>query len=86
MTMPEADDALIRRLRHVRVHDPDAARIDRTRARCDAALMARHAQAARRRRRQQFVARVVEPALLGGLSTSYLLAIVFVLLRLHGVL
>jgi hypothetical protein len=29
---------------------------------------------------------VLEPALVGGLSASYLLAMLFVLLRLHGIL
>lgn len=86
MTMHEADEELRRAFASLRVHQPDAARQARVRARCHAALTARHAQAKRRRRRHDFIVRVAEAALLGGLSASYLLAIVFVLLRLHGVL
>jgi len=82
--MADADDVLMRRLRTLRVQDPDAARRDRVRARCHAALTARHAQMERRRHQRQFVARVVEPVLVGGLSASYLLAMVFVLLRVYA--
>lgn len=85
MTMHDADDVVMRRLRTLRVHDADAARVDRVRARCHAALTERHAQAERRRRRRQFVVRVVEPALVGTLSAGYLLAMVFVLLRTYAI-
>jgi hypothetical protein len=46
----------------------------------------RRQQAERRRRRDEFRSRVLEPALVGGLSATYLLMMVFVLLRLHGIL
>jgi hypothetical protein len=37
-----------------------------------------------RRRRDGRAARVLEPALVGGLSASYLLAMLLVLFKLHG--
>jgi hypothetical protein len=86
MTMHEADEELLRRVACLRVVEPDAARLERVRARGHAALLRRRQQAERARRRDGFSARVLEPALVGGLSASYLLAILFVLLRLHGIL
>jgi hypothetical protein len=86
MTM---DDDLLRRLRRLRVEEPDAVRLERVRARCHATLLRRQHQAERRNRRRAFVARVVswaEPTLVGGFSAVYLLAILFVLLRLRGML
>ena len=86
MTMHEADEKLLRSLGCLRVVEPDAARLQRVRARCHATLLRRRQQAERSRRRARFSARVLEPALVGGLSASYLLAMLFVLLRFHGIL
>jgi type VI protein secretion system component VasF len=86
MKMHQADDAQLRTLGYLRVMEPDAARFDRVRARCHATLVRRRQQAERRRRRDEFRSRVLEPALVGGLSATYLLMMVFVLLRLHGIL
>ena len=86
MTMHEADEELLRRLGCLRVLEPDAARLERLRARCHATLLQRRHRAERRRTRAGFAARVLEPALVGGLSASYLLAILVVLLKLHGIL
>jgi type VI protein secretion system component VasF len=86
MTMHESDQELLRRLGCLRVLEPDAARLERVRARCHATLLRHQQQAERVTRRDRFSARVLEPALVGGLSASYLLAIVLVLLRLHGIL
>lgn len=86
MTIHEADEDLRRGLGCWRVLEPDAARLERVRARCHATLLQRRQQAERARKRDGFSARVLEPALVGGLSASYLLAILFVLLRVHGIL
>jgi hypothetical protein len=86
MTINEADEELLRRLGSLRVLEPDAVRLERLRARCHATLRQRRQQAVRSRKRGGFAARVFEPAFVGGLSASYLLAILFVLLRLHGIL
>jgi type VI protein secretion system component VasF len=84
MNMPDVDEALLRRLSGLRVMEPDAARIERVRERCSAALLQRRQQAERQTKRDRFTARVLEPLFVGTLSASYLLAILFVLLRLHG--
>jgi type VI protein secretion system component VasF len=86
MTLHEADEELLRRLGCLRVQEPDAARLERVRARCQATLRQRQQQAERANRRDGFSARVLEPALVGGLSAGYLLAMLFVLLRFHGIL
>jgi hypothetical protein len=86
MTRREADEELLERLGGLRSLAPDAARLERIRARGHAALRERHARAQRRRSRARFAVRVVEPALVGGLSASYLIAILFVLLKLRGIL
>lgn len=79
MTMHE-DEELLRRLACLRLLEPEAARVERVRARCHAALLQRRQQAERPKWRDGFAARVLEPALVGGISASYLLAILFVLL------
>jgi hypothetical protein len=86
MTMHEADEELLRRLARLPVVEPDAARVERVRARCHVALLQCRQEADRQTRRDGFAARVLAPALVGGLSASYLLAMLFVLLRLHGIL
>jgi hypothetical protein len=85
MKMENADDELLRSLRSLGVAEPDATRVERVRRRCHASLVQRRQRAERETRRAGFAARVLEPALIGALSASYLLAILFVLLRLHGV-
>jgi hypothetical protein len=86
MTTYEADEELMRGLRRLRVVEPDAERLERVRARGHAALLPRRQRAERRRTRSSIAARVLEPALVGGLSASYLLAILFVLLKVHRIL
>jgi type VI protein secretion system component VasF len=86
MTMHEADEELLRKMGSLRVLELDAVRLERVRARCHAALRQRRQQAERPRRRDGVSTRALESALVGGLSASYLLAILFVLLRLRGIL
>jgi hypothetical protein len=86
MKRHDGDEELLHRLSGLRVVEADAARLERVRARCHAALVARQHQADRRRSRRAFAARVLEPVFVGTLSASYLLAMVFVLLRLHGII
>lgn len=86
MTLHESEEDLLSRLACLRVAEPDAARLERVRARGRATLLQRRQRAERRRTRNGFAARVLEPALVGGLSVSYLLAILFVLLKVHGIL
>jgi hypothetical protein len=85
MTRHETDDELLRRLGHLRMLEPDAGRLEHLRARCHARLQLRRQQAESRRRRASFTARVLEPAFVGGLSASYLLAMLFVLLKLYAI-
>ena len=80
----DADDATLRRLRRLRVLEPDRARAERVRARC-------HDMIARRQKRAEpttgsdgFTAVVLQPALVGGLCISYLLAVVYDVIRLHA--
>ncbi len=80
------DEELLRSLRDLHVAEPDAVRLERLRARCHASLLARRHQADLQRSRRAFAARVLEPVFVGGLSVSYLLAILFVLLRMHGII
>ena len=84
MTMNEADDELLRRLGRLRVAEADATRLERVRMRCHAALQQQQQRTERRKRRAAFVARVLEPTLVGGFSAGYLLAILLVLLGMHG--
>jgi hypothetical protein len=86
MRMHHADEDLLGRLRALPVAQPDATRLEGVRARCHVMLQQRQERAERARPRVSFSARVLEPALVAGLSASYLLAILFVLLRLHGIL
>ena len=86
MKMHEVDEGGLHQLGGLRVIEPDAARLERVRARCHAALLQCRHQAERRSRREDFRSRVLEPTLVGGLSATYLLMMVFVLLRLHGIL
>jgi hypothetical protein len=75
MSTDPFDEPLPQRLR---VHEPDAARGARVRARCLEAL-ARGRKAPRVRRS------LALPALLAGFSAAYLLAIAQDVLQLHGV-
>jgi type VI protein secretion system component VasF len=84
--MHEAEEELMRRLGSLRVTEPDAARRERVRSRCRTMLLQRRQRAERRRARRRLAARALEPALVGGLSASYVLAMLFVLLKLHGIL
>jgi hypothetical protein len=86
MTLHEAGDELLSRLGSLRVVEPDAARMERVRARGHATFVQRRQRAERPKRCEGFSARVLEPAFVGGLSASYLLAILFVLLRLRRML
>ena len=86
MRMHDVDEDLLRRLSALPVAQPDAARRERVRARCHVTLQQRRERVDRARTRVSFSARALEPALVAGLSASYLLAILFVLLRLHGIL
>lgn len=84
MNPHRTDDEILRELRRLRVAAPDVARIERVRARCHAAMLVRRERTERRRRHRRMALCVLEPALVGGLSAGYLLAILFVLLELHG--
>jgi type VI protein secretion system component VasF len=86
MKMHHGDEALLRSLGGLRVMEPDAARIERVRARCHAALLQRRRRAERQKNRGRVALRILEPVFVGTLSASYLLAILFVLLRLHRIL
>ena len=80
-----SDEANISMLRNVPMLEPDAARADRVRARCRAAMAQRQQQAARSIRRAELTARVLEQVLVGGLCLIYLSAIVGDVLRLRGI-
>jgi hypothetical protein len=80
MNLHRTDDELLRELRRLSVATPDAARAERVRARCHAAMLERREQTERRRRGQRMAVRALEPAVVGSLSAGYLLAILFVLL------
>jgi hypothetical protein len=83
MNVTDQDDPILRRLSRLPMPAPDAARARRV-------VERGHAVAARRRSRalarHRFARRVVEPALVGGFSLAYLVALVHDLLRWHGVL
>jgi len=83
MKMHDGDDALLRTLGGLRVTEPDAARIERVRGRCHAVLLERRRRAERHKNRGRLALRMLEPVFVGTLSAGYLLAILFVLLRLH---
>jgi hypothetical protein len=82
MNSHESDD-ILSALRGLPAAAPDAARVERARVRCHAALLARRERIERRRNRGRMAARVAEPVLVGGLSVSYLVAILLVLIGLH---
>jgi len=79
------EDAVVRALARLAGHDVGAARAERIRARCHAAL-------ARRRRAPKlsaflgsaFVARVLEPALVGGVAILFLTEVIERALSLYG--
>jgi len=82
MNIVNQDDPILRRLSNLTTPLPDPARAERTIERC-------HAVMTRRVRRQQprrgFGRRMLEPAVLGGFSLAYFVAIVDTLLRWRGV-
>jgi hypothetical protein len=82
MNLNGTDDEILGELRRLRVAAPDVARMERVRARCHAALVRRRERTERRRERQRTAMRVLETALVGGLSAGYLTALLFVLLGL----
>jgi type VI protein secretion system component VasF len=84
MKLQGTDDELLRRLRSLGVAEPDAARLERVRARCHTTLAQRRQHVERQSRRAGFARRVLEPALVGTLSAGYLLAMLLILLSLHG--
>jgi hypothetical protein len=86
MTTVDPDDPLLRNLRRVPMLSPDEARVERIRARCHAAIARQRVQLDRSARRAKFIARVLEPALVGGLGLIYLSAVIRDVLRLHGML
>jgi hypothetical protein len=75
----DLNDAIQRQLGRLVRPEADAAHAARIRQRCHAVLQRRHAIA----RRPGLAKRVLEPALVGGFSVIYLLAILFDLLRWH---
>ncbi len=85
--MSEHDDERVMRvLARLPAVAPDAARAERTRARCHQ-LGARRAQAlARRAERRNVIRRAFEPAVVGAFSLTYVIVLVHQLLRWHGVI
>ena len=81
MSALDPGDPILRRLSRLPSPEPDPTRARRVVERC-------HAVAARRRSRslarRRFTRRILEPALVGGFSLAYLVALVHDLLRWHG--
>lgn len=73
----DRDDAILRRLARLPRPEADAAHAARTRERCHAVLRRQQAMA----HRPNLARRILEPALVGGFSVTYLLGILFDLLR-----
>ncbi len=84
MMSDEADEATLRRLRRLPVLEPDPARAERVRARCRDMLNRRQQRAERSTRPDRFTAVVLQPALVGSLGLSYLLAVLYDVIRLQG--
>ena len=79
------DDPMRQALAHASTHDVDAVRAERTRQRCHRALAREATRAARHRRSRADLRRLVEPALVAGVSLAWLAEVVRHALQLFGV-
>ena len=81
----EHDDALMRKLRHLALVEPEAARMDRIRVRCHDVASKREQRAKRVKAGGRVKGFLLELALVGAFSLVYLCAIMYHLLRLSAV-
>ena len=80
----DADEATALWLSQLRVLEPDSARAERVRARCRAVIVTRQQHAEDSIRPDRVTAVVLQPALVGGLCLTYLLGVVYEVIRLHS--
>ncbi len=83
MTSDAVDDRLLHDLQRLPIFTLNEERAERVRTRCHVA-MARRRRRIERSTRLSFMRRVLEPALIGGLSFVYLVAVILDALRLHS--
>jgi hypothetical protein len=84
MMTDDADAATAMWLSQLRVLEPDAARAERVRARCRDTMVRRQQHAESSARPDRLTAVVLQPALIGGLCLTYLLGVVYEVIRLHS--
>ena len=84
MMSDDAEGASRLWLSRLRVLEPDSARSERVRARCRNMIVKRQQHAESSARPDGFTAIVLQPALVGGLCLSYLLGVIYDVIRLHS--